>query len=241
MKNYIYHGTRNLIALPGRAVQTFPSGLVRIDRTYACRAGDEGRYRRDFEVGNPLPFDDGSPSIDQLSIFPEPKEEQGDNGFVRFSVSAYGRVNTTGTVEKHFQEGQSPIRNFFLQQGSTDIPDESSFPFLGGTIFQEPCVNEVATFRYVVNNSSDPIDSLPKDIPLRVFVRRDGKLVPIESVYRPGISFFEGSGTTSFRRITTLKIDNIVEDSPGTVFGAWKEMVYTMRASARVAIFTRAE
>jgi hypothetical protein len=97
MKNYIYHGTRNLIVLPGRAVQTFPSGLVRIDRTYACRTGDEGRYRRDFEVGNLLPLDDNAPAIDGAYVFPNPTEQSSDDGFYRFKVSGYGRTSTVGT------------------------------------------------------------------------------------------------------------------------------------------------
>jgi hypothetical protein len=98
MKNYIYHGTRNLIVLPNRAVQTFPSGLVRIDRTYACRAGDEGRYRRDLIVGGLLPFDDGAPAIDGAYIFPDTKEDRDNSGFVKFDVSSYGRTNSIGTL-----------------------------------------------------------------------------------------------------------------------------------------------
>jgi hypothetical protein len=98
MSNYTYHGTRDLIALPGRSVQTYPSGLVRVDRTYACQAADAGKYRQQFAVGSPLPFDDGAPSIDGAYVFPDAKEELQNSGFAQFSVSAYGRTNTKGTL-----------------------------------------------------------------------------------------------------------------------------------------------
>jgi hypothetical protein len=97
MNNYIYHGSQGLITLPERNVQTFPSGLVRIDRVYACRKTLADRFRRDLAVGNPLPFDDGAPAIDGAFIFPDPQEVVRDDGFAEFRVSAYGRTNTIGS------------------------------------------------------------------------------------------------------------------------------------------------
>ena len=224
--NYTYHGTRDLIVLPGRSVQTFPSGLVRVDRTYACRAADAGRFRQQFAVGNPLPFDDGAPSIDQMSIFPEPQEERGEDGFVRFRVSAYGRVNTTGTVQSFFEEGRFTINSFSL------FPPTSTF-----NTSQSGCVNEVAIVSFVAPNTNDPIDNLPKDIPLRVYVGQSGRLAPIQSLYRPGTVFTESGGTLGrIQTTTSVTINNIIEDSPGTVFGAWKEVVYKLRANATVSI-----
>jgi hypothetical protein len=99
MNNYIYHGSQGLIALPERNVQTFPSGLVRIDRVYACRKTLVDRFRRDLTVGSPLPFDDGAPAFDGAYIFPEPQETIRDDGFAEFRVSAYGRTKATPTIE----------------------------------------------------------------------------------------------------------------------------------------------
>lgn len=96
---YTYHGTRDLITAPGRSVQTFPSGLVRVERTYLCRRGDELRYRSELAVGNLLPDDEGAPAIDGLYIFPEPQEMARDDGFYEFRVTAYGRANTTGVEQ----------------------------------------------------------------------------------------------------------------------------------------------
>jgi hypothetical protein len=97
---YTYHGTRNLITAPGRAVQTFPSGLVRVERTYICRRGDENRYRSELAVGNLLPDDEGTPAIDGLYIYPDPQEQTREDGFTEFRVTAYGRTNTTGNIER---------------------------------------------------------------------------------------------------------------------------------------------
>ena len=97
--SYTYHGTRDLITAPGRSVQTFPSGLVRVERTYLCRRGDELRYRSELAVGNLLPDDEGAPAIDGLYIFPEPQEMARDDGFYEFRVTAYGRANTTGVEQ----------------------------------------------------------------------------------------------------------------------------------------------
>lgn len=113
---YTYHGTTNLIALPNRTVQTFPSGLVRVDRTYVCRKDDAARNRSRFQVGEFLPNDSGAPAIDGLYIFPDAQETVRDDGFVEFSVSAYGRTNTTGSKRQEFIRESLPGLNFSFSQ-----------------------------------------------------------------------------------------------------------------------------
>lgn len=97
--SFLYYTKQNFIALPGRTVQTFPSGLVRVERSFACRKFDAAYYRSRLNVGDPMPDDDGAPAIDGLYIFPEPQEIARDDGFVEFRVTAYGRTNTTGNIE----------------------------------------------------------------------------------------------------------------------------------------------
>lgn len=217
-----YFKSRGLVALPGRSVQTFPSGLVRVDRTYACHPDDAALHRPQFAIGNPLPLDDGTPAIDGLSIFPEPREEEGDDGFYKFSVSAYGRVNTTGTTQSFFEEGTFTLNSTFVGAGSV-----TSNTSQGG------CVCEVAIVSYVVPNTNDPILNQPTSILLRVFVRQGSTLVPIQSVYPPGTTSVNSGGSDgTIVTTTTVAINNIIEDSPVSVYGDWKEVVNKLRANA---------
>ena len=87
-----------LIAQPGRAVNTFPSGLVRVDQTYLGLTSQSATHRATLAVGNNMPDGDSSPCIDGLKIFPEVQERRREDGFTEFIVSAYGRANTTGSV-----------------------------------------------------------------------------------------------------------------------------------------------
>jgi hypothetical protein len=132
MKNYIYHGTRNLIALPGRAVTTFPSGLVRVDRTYASRTVDAERYRRDLAVGSFVPDRQNSPAIDweliigqntyfepSLKIFPEVPERRRDDGFTEYTVSAYGQINSEGSIRRGLSL-ERYTKNFSQNAGGGD-------------------------------------------------------------------------------------------------------------------------
>ena len=95
---YTYHGTTNLIALPTRTVQTYPSGLVRVERSFVCRKENADNQRTTLVVGQTIPLDLGPPAIDGLYIFPEPQENVRDDGFVEFRVTAYGRSNFVGSA-----------------------------------------------------------------------------------------------------------------------------------------------
>ena len=119
--SYIYHGTTDLITLPQRDVQTFPSGLVRVDRTYACRKALADRFRQTLAVGNPLPLDPGTPAIDGLYIFPEPRETVRDDGFVEFRVSAYGRKNTIGNIRPDFVTGSESGINYTVSSITKEL------------------------------------------------------------------------------------------------------------------------
>lgn len=86
-----------LIAQPGRAVNTFPSGLVRVDQTYLGLTSHYATHRATLAVGNDMPNGDSSPCIDGLKIFPEVQERRREDGFTEYLVSAYGRCNSTGS------------------------------------------------------------------------------------------------------------------------------------------------
>ena len=92
---YTYHGTSELIALPNRTVQTYPSGLVRVEQSFVCRNANAATYRNQLKAGGKMPNDD-APAIDGLYIFPDAAQVARDDGFSEFRVTAYGRTNKTG-------------------------------------------------------------------------------------------------------------------------------------------------
>lgn len=83
-----------LIPQPERAVATFASGLVRVDRKYICRTAVAATHRATLAIGESPPDADTAPAIDGLFIYPDPQELQRGDGFTEFQVSAYGRTAT---------------------------------------------------------------------------------------------------------------------------------------------------
>jgi hypothetical protein len=53
-----------------------------------------------FKEGDPLPANDSKPCIDGPFIFPTPDYQDMGDGFIKCTVTAYGRVNTTGSINK---------------------------------------------------------------------------------------------------------------------------------------------
>jgi hypothetical protein len=88
-----------LIPQPGRAVNTFPSGLVRVDQTYLGLTANASTHRAILAVGNDMPDGDTSPCIDDLKIFPEAQERRREDGWTDYIVSAYGRLKSTAAIE----------------------------------------------------------------------------------------------------------------------------------------------
>ena len=97
-----------LIATGDRSVTTFPSGLVRVDQSYACTTSAAAGHRAGvLRPGNPIPSGDSYPALDGLYIYPEPGEKRRPDGFTEFAVSCYGRTSATmGELQQ--DELQSP-------------------------------------------------------------------------------------------------------------------------------------
>jgi hypothetical protein len=108
MPSVIYQATPGaLIAQPDRAVNSFTSGLLRVDQTFICPTTAESTHRATLAVGNDFPLDD-SPAIDGLKIFPDVQEIRRGDGFTEFKVSGYGRTSDT-------------LRNVIFQQRTIQI------------------------------------------------------------------------------------------------------------------------
>jgi hypothetical protein len=93
---YNYHGNTGWIKQPNRIVKTFDSGLCLIQQDY-IRRKDKVEYFT-FKEGDALSVADSQPCIDGAFIFPEPDYQDMGNGYIKCTITAYGRVNTTGSV-----------------------------------------------------------------------------------------------------------------------------------------------
>jgi hypothetical protein len=222
--SYTYHGTNGIIVLPGRSISTFPSGLVRVDRTYAVRADRASVVRREFAAGNLLPFDDGTPAIDGLYIFPDPQETRRDDGFVEFRVSGYGRTNTIGQTTSTIEDGEATLVSASI------FP-----PTTASSISRIPVVIEVVTTKSVAFNTTPITEILPRAIPINVFVRQGGRFRKLEEVYKPGTVFTQSGGNLGrIATQTSIEIVPIIREAPGTQFGTFREVIFTFSAAVTV-------
>lgn len=98
-----------LIATPGRTVNSFENGIIRVDRTYVCATSSAATHRATLVVGGVAPDENAWPTLDGLYIHPTPSEVERGNGFTEFKVSSFGRTSNTSSsmllgVRKHRQD-----------------------------------------------------------------------------------------------------------------------------------------
>jgi hypothetical protein len=220
MSNYTYHGTTDLIALPGRSVQTYPSGLVRVERSFMCRKGDVARYRNILRVNEPMPFNDGAPAIDGLFIFPEPQEQVRDDGFVEFRVTAYGRTSTqqSAAIERGSELGVFSRTDLRLDPIST---------------VSIPAINETYTLKFVIS-SDQPIETIltPPEIDNPTVLLSPFTTPVVPGIIQTGTQLREdSSGNVTFFLVYTQTIVQVILDSySSTSFGRWLEVVIVYKA-----------
>lgn len=217
--SYTYHGTSDLIALPNRTVQTYPSGLVRVERSFICRKDQVAKYRNTIKVSEPMPFDNGAPAIDGLYIFPEPQELVRDDGFVEFRVTSYGRTGFLPTVEISGARGS--ISN--LEATVTIAQDGSATQ--SEIVTQLPCVFEVYTYRRVVprEESLSGIAIAP-EISARIYLT-DGRMISTLQEISGNVEI-ANRVVPAFTSCTT------------TNFGRFVEWVYTYEAEGSMSKVT---
>lgn len=163
--SYTYHGTSELIALPNRTVQTYPSGLVRVERSFVCRKADAAKFRKQIIRGEKMPQDTGDVAVDDLFIFPDPSEVARDDGFSEFRVTAYGRTNKTGQ-----RFSQLPITRFvaftasYQQYNQFYDPADESVPLTITTPLASSIAVDVISPTYNLCVPSNEIFTQPDDI-----------------------------------------------------------------------------
>ena len=160
--SYIYHGQTDWIKQPNRIVQTFRSGLCMIQQDYIRRADDSIDYFT-FREGDAISSEDAFPCIDGAYIFPAPSYQDMGNGFISCTVTAYGRVNTTGVVDLNKRLGDYLLRVFNVSTG--ELFESSATKFF-----------DVAVYRFVARKSE--FITAP-DTPQLYIYDIDGKRVPI--------------------------------------------------------------
>jgi hypothetical protein len=120
---------------PNRTVKTFPSGLCLIQQEYIAARSNVDYFA--FKEGDILSERDSAPCIDGAYIFPTPQYQDMGNGFIKCTVTAYGRTNTTGQLTQNINPlGGSQIRIYYPNRGySFDITVSGYEP--DGTFFTQ--------------------------------------------------------------------------------------------------------
>ena len=111
--NTIYLASANGLIPQPRSATSFPSGLVRVDQVYFGLTANAATNRAALAVGSFMPDDDDSPAItwdlmvggntfyeSSLKIFPEVPERRREDGFTEYTVSAYGQINSEGSIRR---------------------------------------------------------------------------------------------------------------------------------------------
>ena len=210
----------SLIAQPGRAVNTFPSGLVRVDQTYLGRTAQAATHRATLAIGNNMPDGDSSPCIDGLKIFPEVQERRREDGFTEYLVSAYGRINSTGN--KTFSKTLSEIE---VQYTVVDTrPPHSSIPDPTKKLLQT--INDRVIWKFVSNKAVLP--SLLYVSPLKIYLMNGSSTAPFYlSLILDSSNYNQGENDPVTSK--NLNVKTQVVSSENINFGDWDEwtVVYT--------------
>ena len=238
------------IKQPNRLVKTFPSGLCMIQQDYI--ADRNFISYEDFREGDILSQEDSSPCIDQAYIFPAPGYQDMGNGFVKCTVVAYGRVNTTGTIESRFEK--SNFAQSIIKQTVYVTVSVNANASAGGTVrtissFDEAVAIssegfiEVATEKFVIaegeslisgfKDSKSPLKAYNElGIEIKYPLTQDlGTGEAYSYFYDPSINVLSSTVevrlTRTYQVSGTLTINPILINYQTTGFGFFKEVLVT--------------
>jgi hypothetical protein len=241
------------IYLPGRTQETFPSGLLKVTRSYACLPSEAGSVqtalgggvsvlsvRDQLRAGNVLP-DKGAQTSDAVGgpiiIFPDPTELKRDDGMIEFRVTAYGRSTL------NFNITQSDVRGTYFETFTDQSQGNDSFRF-----FERRSLNRQYVVRGVLQTSQGLIAATVAPSGLQIIVRPG--ILP-EGL--PGVNFVQGYGLPfvpgvtdfgifqiveqniekTYKRTITIETFLILQNLESTNFGAYTEFVATWISGAK--------
>lgn len=209
-----------LIPQAGRAVDTFPSGLVRVSQTYLGRTANAAAHRATLAVGNNMPGGDSSPCIDGLKIFPEVQERRREDGMTEFIVSAYGRAKSTATIEPGIKNFSLGVFSLTRKTATAKIVSHT-IPDLSDLGFPSDAFDPVAGFLFTDTDGVFEADSVQKiSIPTQASTAASlwrfnfGTIAIARYFLRPGININFEDGVP-----LPLTISQ-------TNFGYWTEWVF---------------
>ena len=206
--SYIYHGETDWIKQPNRVVQTFRSGLCMIQQDYIRRADDSIDYFS-FREGDAISPEDASPCIDGAYIFPAPSYQDMGNGFIKCTVTAYGRVNTTGVVDLNKRLGDYiSTFSFGLFSGEFGSSTASSQKFF-----------DLAVYRFAARRGE--FITAP-DSPTLYIYDLDGVPLPV------GVTRFDRAGAFSLQ---TYTLGRQIEQYESTNYGEFLEVIISVSAT----------
>jgi hypothetical protein len=247
------------IYLPGRTQETFPSGLLKVTRSYACLPSEAGSVqtvlgggvsvlsvRDQLRAGNVLP-DKGAQTSDAVGgpiiIFPDPTELKRDDGMIEFRATAYGRSTL------NFNITQSDVQATYVRITTSDKPDSED------RTISLPSINRQYVVQGVVQTSAGLGAAISQPAGLLAIVR-PGILARGGAI---GTEFVTGYGQP-LRPIETISnIESVIEDDKealyqtsqeasifiilknlqSTLFGAYTEFSATWISSALIQTTTR--
>ena len=215
---YIYHGSTEWIPQPNRLVKTYRSGLCMIQQDYICRNDDNLDYDS-FREGDKI--NDSSPCMDDAYIFPAPDYQDMGNGFIKCTVTAYGRVNTTGCVDLGRRLGDYISTTAFvndtagvLNSGSSDTTSKKLFDF--------------AVYRFAAMQGE--IIGTPSTIELKIYGLNGVKLPEGLSTTQLG-----GSANT---RTEDYTLGSEIERYDVINYGTYSEVIICVIATGRYSKYT---
>jgi len=213
--SYIYHGETDWIKQPNRVVQTFRSGLCMIQQDYIRRADDQIDYFT-FREGDAIPSEDASQCIDGAYIFPAPSYQDMGNGFIKCTVTAYGRVNTTGVVDLNKRLGNYISILAYSTQASVSQSSQASQKFF-----------DVAVYRFAARRGEFITAS---DSPTLYIYDLDGSPLP------GGVTRTDTGG--GFSIIETYTLGRQIEQYESTNYGEFLEVIISVSATGNLYQFT---
>lgn len=211
-----------------RTVTTFPSGLIRVDRTFACKTSVAPTHRATLAVGSNFPGD-SYPAMDGLKIFPEPQEKRRDDGFTEFTVSGYGRTKATASVSHKIKTVDLGYTGFSVYEttGSVCVPSNSGihYPELNlASSYSDP-FSPFDRYQGDYNSSISFNPSYEKNL---TRIKYDGTSYNLRSRY----CLFQVNDITAK---SFWLIDPLIEYSKESEFGSFKEIYFV--ASPSISFF----